>query len=624
MAWVDELTPEQRAAACAHDGHARVLAGPGTGKTFTLKARVQYLIEELGVAPSRILIVTFTRKAVVELRDRILPCIPEGAEPPRISTLHGFALRQLLRNASLVEALPAPLRVADDWEEAEIIIPDLQRLLKKDKKHVKAALDAMSADWDTLTDAELNVDPQFVAAWRRIRDVYGFTLRAEMVYRLKRAMEQHDKFELEGQFRHVIVDEFQDLNACDLAVVQALGSLGASVFCAGDDDQSIYGFRKASPAGIRAFVGDYPGAEDHKITLCKRCDSAILAAAEYVANQDLDREPKDLEAESKGGLVRIFAAADQYAEAKKIANVCLRLHEAGYEYPAIAVLLRSDFHGRFSQPIVDALAANGVPVSEHRTANPLLGESTRRLYALGQLAVSPDDSLAARTLLHLTPRIGDGCIEAVESLAVKRGERYSSTVRAVAEDASFLSNVGSRVAAAWKNVEVAVSKLNVVVAADEGAVITADDLRAALSEAAAVLSLPTHAIDDLMQLASETESTSLADLLSKSSTVSEGLEPQLSTDSVNIMTMHQAKGLTFDCVLIPGLEDKLIPGSYDDPEQEGDQRRLLYVSMTRARHALALFYATRRTGAQAHSGRGPTTKDRHLTRFLADYKFKKG
>jgi DNA helicase-2/ATP-dependent DNA helicase PcrA len=252
------------------------------------------LIEVVGVDPSRILVVTFTRKAVAELRERILPVIPEGQDPPRISTLHGFALRQLLRNAAIVDTLPAPLRVADDWEEAEIIIPDLQRLLKKNKKAVKADLDAMSADWDTLTDAELNIDAQFIAAWRRIRDVYGFTLRAEMVYRLKRAMEQHDRFEVEGQFEHVIVDEFQDLNACDLAVIRALGDMGASVFCAGDDDQSIYGFRQASPAGIRSFVDDYADSEDHKVTLCKRCDREILEAAEYVANQDLEREPRNL------------------------------------------------------------------------------------------------------------------------------------------------------------------------------------------------------------------------------------------------------------------------------------------------------------------------------------------
>ncbi len=623
MAWDDDLTQEQRIVASAHDGHARILAGPGTGKTFTLKARVQYLIETFDVTPSRILIVTFTRKAVTELRDRILPCIPESVEPPRISTLHGFALRQLLRNSNLVETLPAPLRIADDWEEDAIIIPDLQRLLKKNKKDIRAALDAMSSNWDTLTDAELNVDPQFITAWRRIRNVYGFTLRAEMVYRLKRAMEQHDKFQLEGQFRHVIVDEFQDLNACDLAVVQALSSLGASVFCAGDDDQSIYGFRKASPAGIRAFVGTYPDAEDHKMTLCKRCDSEILAAAEYVANQDLDREMKDLVAENHGGLVRIFAASDQYTEAKMITTVCQRLHAAGYEYSAIAILVHSDYHGRFSQPIVDTLSEGSVPVSEHRIANPLSEENTRRLYALAQLAVSADDSLAVRTLLQLTPGIGDSCIETLESLAVKRGDRYSNTARAVAEDVSLLANVGSRVAAAWKNIEAAVHKLEKVVAPSEEDGLISDELRNSLFEAALVLGLSTHAVDDLIQLVSETESASLTDLLAKTSTVGDRFEPQLSKDSVNIMTMHQAKGLTFDCVLIPGLEDELIPGNYDDPEQEGDQRRLLYVSMTRARHALMLFYATRRTGAQAHSGRGPTTKDRNLTRFLSDYKFKK-
>ncbi|MCZ7662528.1 MAG: ATP-dependent helicase [Thermoleophilia bacterium] len=594
------MTPEQRAAACAHDGHARVLAGPGTGKTFTLRARVEYLIEELAVDPSRILVVTFTRKAVAELRERILPSIPEGQDPPRISTLHGFALRQLLRNAALVDTLPAPLRVADDWEEAEIIIPDLQRLLKNDKKGVKADLDAMSADWDTLTDAELNIDAQFIAAWRRVRDVYGFTLRAEMVYRLKRAMEQHDKFEVEGQFEHVIVDEFQDLNACDLAVIHSLGDIGASVFCAGDDDQSIYGFRQASPAGIRSFIEDYVNSEDHKVTLCKRCDRGILEAAEYVADQDLQREPKGLTPENDGGFVRLFPASDQDAEAATIAEVCRRLH-ADFAYPSIAILLRSDRHRRFSQPIVDALKAKGVPVSEHETLRPLSESATRRLYALAQLAVCPEDSLAVRTLLQLTAGIGDGCVEALEDLAAQRVERYSATVRAVAEDPTPLPGVGSRIARCWDVVETAVAELSVVVEAGEGGEIGPDQLRAALSAAAALLGLPSHAVDDIMNLVGETESASLSDLVSRSSTISEGLEPQLSADSVNIMTMHQAKGLTFDCVLIPGLEDELLPGKYDDPEQEGDQRRLLYVSMTRARHALVMFYARRRTGAQVKS-----------------------
>ncbi len=620
MPWDDELTPEQRRAASSHEGHTRMLAGPGTGKTFTLKARVQYLIEERRVEPSHILIITFTRKAVAELRERILPIIPEGNDPPRISTLHGFALRQLLKNSNLVDTLPSPLRVADNWEEDAVIIPDLQRLLNKDKKSVKTYLDEMSADWNTLTDAELNIDPQFIAGWRRIRDVYGFTLRAEMVYRLKRAMEQHERFELEGQFQHVLVDEFQDLNACDLAVVHSIGSLGASVFCAGDDDQSIYGFRKASPVGIRRFVDDYRDVEDHKLTLCKRCDLKILEAAEYVANQDLLREPKDLRSENEGGFVRLYIVSNQDVEAEMIADACHQLHEGGFSYPSIAILLRSDRYCRFSTPIINKLNSEDIPISEYETSGPLSDMSTRRLYALAQLAVSPDDSLAARVLLQLTPGIGNCSIEAIESRSVRQLERFSSTVRSVAEYPSLLPTVGLRVATAWNVFESAILELMPIVR-DDCEDFTSDDISSAFSEAATILDLPLYAVDNLMHLLSETDSVSLSDFLSRSSTVGEVLEPQLSPDSVNIMTMHQAKGLTFDCVLIPGLEDELLPGNYDSPDQEGDQRRLLYVSMTRARHALLLFYATNRTGTQAYSGRGPIRRERSLSRFLADYRF---
>lgn len=624
MSWEDGLTLEQKCAASAHCGHVRLLAGPGTGKTFVIKARVQYLIEELSVCPSEILIVTFTRRAVAELREKITPCIPEGDKFPRISTLHGFALRQLLKNANLIDTLPKPLRVADDWEEDNIIIPDLMGLMDKERKDVKKTLDAMSSDWNTLTDAELNADPHLIAAWDLLRNVYGFSLRSEMVYRLKRAMEQHDRFELEGQFQHVIVDEFQDLNACDLAVVEALSVLGISVFCAGDDDQSIYGFRNASPEGIRNFVDTFPEVEDHKLTLCKRCYSEILDAAEHVANLDRHREKKDLEAENDGGMVRLFSATDQHVEAKKIAVVCQTLHnEYEFKYPEIAILLRSDYQFRFSQPIIEVLAASGVPVSGHKTEDPLSKVITRHLYALAQLAVSPEDSLAARTLLQLAPGVGPRCIKEIESLAENHNMRYLSAIQAVVEDASLLPTVGRRVAAAWNQIETAASKLIAVITPNEDRDLTYTDLQVSLTEAASVLGLHCSAVDDLMEIASETESSSLTELLARTTTVGERLEPQIDPDSVNIMTMHQAKGLTFDCVIIPGLEDELIPGKNNNPVQKEDERRLLYVSMTRARKVLVLFYATRRTGAQAFSGRTQSTRDRHLTQFLAHYKFKK-
>jgi len=538
-------------------------------------------------------------------------------------TLHGFALRQLLRNAHLVDTLPVPLRVADDWEESNIIVPDLQRLLGLKQKAVKPLLFGMSADWDSLNDAEANADPKFIAAWRSLRNVYGFTLRAEMVYRLKRAMEQHDKFELECDYEHLIVDEFQDLNPCDLAVVAAMRDLGSSVYCAGDDDQSIYGFRKASPAGIREFPVDYAGCEDHKITLCKRCDSGILQAAEFVADQDLARIPKDIRAEAEGGLVQIAHFADQAHEAAAIASGCRQLHEMGYGWGEIAILLRSDRYGRFSEPIVQALTKSAIPVSTHRTNDPLSERETRFLYALVQLVVNAEDSVAARVLLQLSAGVGDGTIADLEGFALSRGIRFIEAFRTVAADPSVMPRSGSRIAKAWSAVEAAGATLAIVDREEGEPPVALGELRESLETSAAVLGIDSHSVDDLMAIIGEVDGCRLSDIVTRSASVSEGLEPRVDVGAVNVMTMHQAKGLTFDCVIIPGLEDQLLPGECADLDEEGDERRLLYVSMTRAKHALLLLYANKRTGDQAHSGRAVGKgKQRVLTRFLADYKFK--
>lgn len=575
------------------------------------------------MAPDHVLVLTFTRKAVAELRERVLPHFAELESAPRIMTLHGFALRQLLRNAHLVDVLPSPLRVADDWEEERIIVPDLQRLLKLDKSSVMKHLFGMSADWDSVSDAEANADPKFVAAWRTLRQVYGFTLRAEMVYRLKKAMEQHDKFELESQFDHVIVDEFQDLNPCDLAVVAAMRDLGAHVYCAGDDDQSIYGFRKASPAGIRTFVDDYPRCEDHKITVCKRCDADILKVAEFVADQDLARIPKGLIPESDGGLVQLAHFSDQDREAAAIASACKQLHDMGYQWADIAVLLRSDRYGRFSEPIVAALHDAGVPVSTHRTTNPVDEDDTRFLFALLQLAVVPTDSMAARTLLQLSNGVGSGTIEAIEGFAVNRSVRFIEAVKMIAADPSAIGHAGPRVTRAWSTIETALVALQPLAKGEGEPLSTAEDIRNGVAAAASALGATAHATEDVVALFGNRENGSLSDIVNGNTSVAEGMEPQISAEAVNIMTMHQAKGLTFECVIIPCLEDQLMPGDCMDAAEEGDERRLLYVSMTRAKHALILLYATKRTGAQGHSGRPVGAgKERTLTRFLTEYKFK--
>ncbi|MBE3133987.1 MAG: UvrD-helicase domain-containing protein, partial [Acidobacteria bacterium] len=187
MAWDTDLLREQRTAARHTGNHARLLAGPGTGKTLTLTRHVCYLVEAQNVSPDEILAVTFTRAAARELRQRVQAELGAGASP-RISTLHSFALRQLLRNARLMTALPQPLRIADDWEERQIILEDLKALLTLDTiKNTRKLLNELSADWQSLIADEDDwerrfPDPRFLAAWQEHRTVYGYALRAELVY----------------------------------------------------------------------------------------------------------------------------------------------------------------------------------------------------------------------------------------------------------------------------------------------------------------------------------------------------------------------------------------------------------------------------------------------------------
>src|SRR5206468_690568 len=156
--------------------------------------------------------------------------------PPQVSTVHSFALRQLLRNASLIASdLPGPLRIADDFEERCIIIEDLKVMLGRRVSETRDALAHLSADWETLNaenqDWEREYpDAAFLGAWQEHRGAYGYLLRAELVYRLKRSLEQYPAFTIEGPIEHLLLDEYQDLNRCDLAVVNAVAQRGAELF----------------------------------------------------------------------------------------------------------------------------------------------------------------------------------------------------------------------------------------------------------------------------------------------------------------------------------------------------------------------------------------------------------
>jgi DNA helicase-2/ATP-dependent DNA helicase PcrA len=627
MAWSDNLLPEQRAAAGHSGAHARLLAGPGTGKTLSLTRHICYLIEERRIAAEEVIAVTFTRAAARELLQRV-----EGVlgvdNAPRISTLHSFALRQLLRNATRLTALPQPLRIADDWEERHIILEDLKSLLGLRRiDHARDLLNELSADWQTLTadDADWETrfpNPRFLAAWREHREMYGYSLRAELVYQLKKAMEQRGDFQLEGNIRHLLVDEYQDLNRCDLAVIQEIASRNVELFVAGDDDQSIYGFRKAHPEGIRRFPRDYTGAAELSLEICKRCDQGILDLGLFVARQDTRRIEKPIRTEPgrSVGEVGIVRFPNQDLEATGVAFICRHLIEHhGLARDSILILLRSDRNRAFSRPLRDALAAADVPVvASTEGTNPLDQNAGRTLLAFLRLAANRQDHLAWRTLFMLfCPGIGAMAIHALHELARHSGMGFANAVLAAQQDPTVLPTAHrGRITAAIQRVLAQLDSFfpsaqdefgtcaelgNAVRAAAEALVPNAEEREAVILEFNGALKA--------------VGATSVSDLVRATEVVGEDIEQELEQGKVNILTMHRAKGLTAEAVIVAAAEDEYIPGRAQGDAVD-DERRLLYVSLTRAKHHLFVTYCDRRTGAQRHTGRTSGRVNRTLTRFL--------
>lgn len=435
--WSDQLSNEQAAAASYGGSHARLLAGPGTGKTYTMAGRVAYLISERGVPASEILVLTFTRLATRQLRETIQERIKSySTDMPYISTLHAFALRQLQSNAAVITTLPQPLRIADDWEERQIIQEEFKTLLNRNIKNINQGFELLSADWQQLNEdtgqrGGSAPDAPFVGTWEEHRRIYGYTLRAELVYQLKRAMQQVPQFTLESRFRHVLIDEYQDLNPCDLAIAKALTINGASLLACGDDDQSIYGFRHADPSGIRNFIDDFGGAGDLVLTECRRCGSAILAAALWVAEQDANRVGKKLHAlpNSDAGEVHILGFQDGLAEAKGVAALCHDLIASGTKPKEILILVRSDRNGIMSKPVRQALCSQGIEVvASSETWNVVEEKPGRKLVSMLRLIANPRDDLAWRSRMELSDGMGPSTFRPVYNFAAEQGIRFSEAL----------------------------------------------------------------------------------------------------------------------------------------------------------------------------------------------------
>lgn len=620
MRWNDGLSPEQEAVAKHTGAHGRLLAGPGTGKTRTMTGRAAYLIEEQHVPAKEILALTFTRAAASELKNRVAALL-EGQAVPQVSTLHSFALRSILR-AGAGNRLPSPIRIADDYEERWIIEEDIKRILNLDRvDQARDLIARLSADWETLAadahDWEQRFpDPPFLGAWKEHRMIYGYTLRAELVYQLKRALEE-GAIELSNSPKHVLVDEYQDLNSCDLSIVRSLARSGAELYVAGDDDQSIYGFRYADPGGIRRFISEYEGAADLRLTECYRCGQNILTIAQFVAAQDTRRVEKPLAPcrDSGPGEVHLLRFEDYDKEALGIATITRWLvNIMRIPIDRILVLVRTDKYQKFSDPIRVAFEAKELPAATVEDPLVVLESQNGRIFlSLLRLMTNPTDSLAWRDLIgHRDNHLGMQAISSIYEVARSRGTTFYEALPLVAETPSLISRQGWQIKSEYEAVSGELGRLREEYKRMENLF---DFTGWMLGEFLAVEDMD-GILEVIHDVISENAVSSIENLLHGLTTPIRGAEQVRVEGRVNIMTMHQAKGLDADAVFVVAAEDEYIPGRAEGSSID-DERRLFYVSLTRARSYLYITHCTRRTGGQKHTGRNSGSATRTLTQFLS-------
>lgn len=614
----------EQTAFVAHDPklHGRALAGPGTGKSYTSVLYLERLAREHPELRTRML--TFTRAATAEFAAKMgdAELAGLGASPP--ATVHSFALSILMRTKGV--SLPMPLRIPDSWETSNLIRPHLSRLLKRaghtpaTPTVVKRLEREMSSGWESLDpDRELYSDRNpalgaaYVGTWQHHRRIFGYVLIGELPYQAGIALEDHGTGAVELDV--LLVDEYQDLNEADIKLIRLVAASGVAVLAIGDDDQSIYRFRMAAPQGIRRFLDEFSADCDYPLTESRRCGSEILAAARALIESAPDRPVKPALHPAAGvapGHYAYLRFPSNSAEIKGVARIIKDRLDSGVAPGQVAVLVRSNLD-YWSGALRPELQPYGIELaSTDWVADAIAEPEVRRGIALGQLALRREDSLAWWGLLHLTPRVGPVFIDYIYE-AAGNGESFGAALLRLHADG--FPGGPSGAALASSTIDAALTTLTSLDI--ENAVIDARGWGGWL-------------LDRLDRAALSEDAVRLFDAVGGAVPAGEGIQGFLANleplgkdlaanaaDGVRAMTMTQSKGLTINTAIVLGVEDGIIP--LPPPKGEiNEERRLLYVAMTRATDTCILTYAARRTGQSARFGSPRVNRSRNRCPLLAN------
>ena len=621
MSLLEGLNPAQREAVIVPLGPLLILAGPGSGKTRVITHRIANLIQHEGVSPHHIMAVTFTNKAATEMKVRLAKLVGRDAEGLTVGTFHATCSRILRREADHV-GLNSHFVIYDEDDQLSLVKKVLKELEIDEKRFSpRGCLSEISSAKSELRDplqysefAQSYRQEVVARVYRRYQELLGqngaldfddLLVTTEELFRTNPdVLERYQE-----RYLHLLVDEFQDTNVAQYALVKQLGGKHRNVCVVGDPDQSIYSWRSADIRNILNFEQDYP---DLKVVLLEqnyRSTGTILEVAQGIISANTKRKAKRLWTENpKGGPITIFEAFNEEEEASYVAREIERLvSRGGHRLRDFAVMYRTNAQSRalekaFRHYTIRYKLVGGVRFYERREVKDIL--------AYLRLLQNPADGVALLRVVNMPARgIGDRTMAELERIAEQRRVSLFDAMRvAVSEDgptgkgpqlaprvrhalSAFLEMMDGLLRERSvlgieqlldQTVERTGYRAFVLDGTDEGRERweNVQELRTVAKEYEQLA--PESALDMFLE-----EATLMSDV--------DGLKEE--EEGVTLITLHAAKGLEYPCVFIVGMEDGICPHSrsFDDPAAMEEERRLCYVGVTRAMQRLWLVYATRRT-----------------------------
>ncbi len=617
---LEGLNPSQRAAV-VHEGHPLlVVAGAGSGKTRVLTRRIAWLLAQRDARPSAILAITFTNKAAGEMRERVAALVGERAATYMwVSTFHSSCVRILRREIKRF-GMSSSFSIYDDADSRRLMTLVCRDLdLDSKRYNPRAILNWVSNLKNELIDheeaargAQNHLEQTFAECYelyqRRLAESSALDfddLIMTTVHLLQAFPEVRDHYR--GRFAHVLVDEYQDTNHAQYALVRELTNAEGDgphgeLMVVGDADQSIYGFRGATIRNILQFEEDFPDARVILLEQNYRSTQTILSAANAVISRNEGRKPKNLWSDAGAGEPVVgYVAEDEHDEAQFVAEEIDRLGDEKAAKPKdVAVFYRTNAQSRVFEEIFIRVGlpykvVGGVRFYERREIRDAL--------AYLRLLANPEDTVSLRRILNVPKRgIGDRAEACVEALSQRERITFWQALRQPDE----APGLATRSANAIRGFVAMIDELR---AAVDDNVPPADILEQVLAKTSYLHELEVSGdpqdetrVENLAELVavarefseaaeSEGREPGLAEFLERVSLVADADQiPDSDDDSgvVTLMTLHTAKGLEFPVVFLTGLEDGVFPHSrsQNDAKELEEERRLAYVGITRARQRL--------------------------------------